>query len=58
MPNTNIKDELLDLYVTISQVDKVTPENTQAYYNYLQLRLDYLKGLVKEQQGDNNNDNS
>lgn len=43
-------DDVMDFYIIAKNEYKVKIENREAYYNYLQLRLDYLKGRVKEKQ--------
>lgn len=43
-------DDIRDFYIIAENECKVKMENRDAYYNYLQLRLDYLKGRVKEKQ--------
>lgn len=50
---TSAKDEALDIYIKLSQADEVSKEDRKAFYEYLLLKLEYLKGLVKEQQHDN-----
>jgi hypothetical protein len=52
---TSAKDEALDIYIKLSQSDEVSKEDRKAFYEYLILKLEYLKGLVKEQQNDNRN---
>ena len=42
------KDEALDIYVKLSQADEVSKENRKAFYKYLILKIEYLKGLLKE----------
>ena len=42
------KDEALDIYVKLSQADEVSKENKEAFYKYLILKIEYLKGLLKE----------
>ena len=55
----NAKDEALDIYVKLSQADEVSKEdrkamtsslirNRKAFYEYLLLKINYLKGLVKD----------
>lgn len=43
-------DDIRDFYIIAENEYKVKIENREAYYDYLQLRLDYLKGRVKEKQ--------
>lgn len=50
---TSAKDEALDIYIKLSQSDEVSKEDREAFYEYLLLKLEYLKGLVKEKQNDN-----
>lgn len=50
---TNAKDEALDIYIKLSQVNEISKEDREAFYKYLLLKLEYLKRLVKEQQNDN-----
>ena len=42
------QDEALDIYIKLSQADKVSKEDKEAFYKYLILKIEYLKGLVKE----------
>lgn len=53
------KDEALDIYVKLSQADEVSKEdrkdmtssliqNRKAFYEYLIMKINYLKGLVKD----------
>ena len=44
----NAKDEALDIYVKLSQADEVSKEERKAFYEYLLLKINYLKGLVKD----------
>ena len=48
MNNISPKDEALDIYVKLSQADEVSKENKEAFYKYLLLKLEYLKGLLNE----------
>ena len=48
MNNISPKDEALDIYIKLSQADEVSKENKKAFYKYLLLKLEYLKGLLKE----------
>lgn len=45
---TSAKDEALDIYVKLSQADEVSKEDKEAFYEYLLLKINYLKGLVKD----------
>lgn len=42
------KGEALDIYVKLLQADEVSKEDRKAFYEYLILKIEYLKGLVKE----------
>ena len=55
----NAKDEALGIYAKLSQADEVSKEdrkamtssfiqNRIAFYEYLLLKINYLKGLVKD----------
>ena len=44
----NAKGEALDIYIKLSQADEVSKEDKEAFYKYLILKIEYLKGLVKE----------
>ena len=48
MNNISPKDEALDIYIKLSQADEVSKEDKKAFYKYLILKIEYLKGLVKE----------
>lgn len=48
MNNISPKDEALDIYIKLSQADEVSKEDRKAFYKYLILKIEYLKGLVKE----------
>lgn len=52
---TSAKDEALDIYIKLSQVDEVPKEDRKAFYEYLKLKINYLKGLVKGEQNDSRN---
>lgn len=56
---TTPKDEALDIYIKLSQADEISKEdrkamtescirNRIAFYEYLLLKINYLKGLVKD----------
>ena len=48
---TSAKDEALDIYIKLSQADEVSKEDKRerkAFYEYLLLKINYLKGLVKD----------
>lgn len=53
------EDEALDIYIKLSQADEVSKEDRKAmtsslirerkaFYEYLILKIEYLKGLIKE----------
>ena len=42
------KGEALDIYIKLSQADEVSKEDRKSFYEYLILKINYLKGLVKD----------
>lgn len=42
------KNEALDIYIKLSQVNEISKEDRKAMYEYLILKINYLKGLVKD----------
>jgi len=55
MENITPKDMAMSIYTDLATADDITPDARDAFYRFLQMKIEYLKGLVKEQQHDNTN---